>query len=71
MSVAHILVFKLCFEIQFLDCVIILVPDGAPAALVSLVGKRQYRKCAKDIYHFLQVYIISIASVLGYIFLSM
>eukprot|EP00250_Pteridium_aquilinum_P011928 c20397_g1_i1 orf=299-3499(-) len=28
--------------------------EGGPAALVSLVGKRQYTKCAKDIYYFLQ-----------------
>ncbi|GMH07675.1 hypothetical protein Nepgr_009515 [Nepenthes gracilis] len=28
--------------------------DGAPSALVSLIGHRQYRRCASDIYHFLQ-----------------
>lgn len=28
--------------------------EGGPAALVSLVGKKQYTKCAKDIYYFLQ-----------------
>ncbi|MCO5602326.1 hypothetical protein L7F22_056456 [Adiantum nelumboides] len=28
--------------------------EGGPAALVSLIGKKQYTKCAKDIYHFLQ-----------------
>lgn len=29
--------------------------DGAPTALVSLIGHNQYKKCAKDIYYFLQV----------------
>ncbi|KAK4804172.1 hypothetical protein SAY86_003989 [Trapa natans] len=29
--------------------------DGAPAALVSLVGHKQYRRCARDIYYFSQV----------------
>lgn len=28
--------------------------EGGPAALVSLVGKKQYTRCAKDIYYFLQ-----------------
>ncbi|KAI5066366.1 hypothetical protein GOP47_0018990 [Adiantum capillus-veneris] len=28
--------------------------EGGPAALVSLVGRKQYTKCAKDIYYFLQ-----------------
>eukprot|EP00249_Psilotum_nudum_P022034 c28347_g1_i1 orf=791-4057(+) len=28
--------------------------EGAPTALVSLIGKRQYTRCAKDIYYFLQ-----------------
>ncbi|KAL9231614.1 hypothetical protein vseg_006817 [Gypsophila vaccaria] len=28
--------------------------NGAPAPLVSLVGKKQYKRCARDIYHFLQ-----------------
>ncbi|KAH0459884.1 hypothetical protein IEQ34_010547 [Dendrobium chrysotoxum] len=27
---------------------------GAPTALVSLIGHRQYRRCAKDVYYFLQ-----------------
>ena len=57
------------FPLQYRNCIIMLVPDGAPAALVSLVGKKQYRKCAKDIYHFLQVHISIV--VLGYFFLCM
>jgi sorting nexin-13 len=28
--------------------------DGAPATLVSLIGHKQYKRCAKDIYYFLQ-----------------
>lgn len=28
---------------------------GAPTALVSLIGHRQYRRCSKDVYYFLQV----------------
>ncbi|KAL0454205.1 UNVERIFIED_CONTAM: hypothetical protein Slati_0759700 [Sesamum latifolium] len=28
--------------------------NGAPTALVSLVGAKQYRRCARDIYYFLQ-----------------
>ncbi|KAK5838520.1 hypothetical protein PVK06_007250 [Gossypium arboreum] len=28
--------------------------DGAPTALVSLIGKKQYRRCARDIYFFTQ-----------------
>ncbi|PSS29374.1 Sorting nexin-16 like [Actinidia chinensis var. chinensis] len=28
--------------------------NGAPTALVSLIGHKQYRRCAKDIYYFLQ-----------------
>ncbi|KAK6916494.1 Phox-associated domain [Dillenia turbinata] len=28
--------------------------DGAPSTLVSLIGHKQYRRCAKDIYYFLQ-----------------
>ncbi|KAG6417519.1 hypothetical protein SASPL_119701 [Salvia splendens] len=28
--------------------------DGAPAALVSLIGHKQYKRCARDIYYFLQ-----------------
>ncbi|KAK4747794.1 hypothetical protein SAY87_014380 [Trapa incisa] len=28
--------------------------DGAPTALVSLVGHKQYRRCARDIYYFSQ-----------------
>lgn len=27
---------------------------GAPTALVSLIGPKQYRRCAKDVYYFLQ-----------------
>ena len=29
--------------------------DKAPAPLVSLIGKNQYTRCAKDIYYFSQV----------------
>ncbi|GLT39989.1 hypothetical protein SLA2020_141520 [Shorea laevis] len=28
--------------------------DGAPTALVSLIGNKQYKRCARDIYHFTQ-----------------
>ncbi|MCL7046827.1 hypothetical protein MKW94_008088 [Papaver nudicaule] len=28
--------------------------SGAPTALVSLIGHKQYRRCAKDLYYFLQ-----------------
>jgi sorting nexin-13 len=28
--------------------------DGAPTTLVSLIGHKQYRRCAKDIYYFTQ-----------------
>ncbi|KAB2091037.1 hypothetical protein ES319_A03G163300v1 [Gossypium barbadense] len=28
--------------------------DGAPTTLVSLIGKKQYRRCARDIYFFTQ-----------------
>ncbi|KAH6819798.1 phox domain-containing protein [Perilla frutescens var. hirtella] len=28
--------------------------DGTPAALVSLIGRKQYKRCARDIYYFLQ-----------------
>ncbi|KAI4298410.1 hypothetical protein L6164_031975 [Bauhinia variegata] len=28
--------------------------DGAPTALVSFIGQKQYRRCARDIYHFSQ-----------------
>ncbi|XP_023874567.1 uncharacterized protein LOC111987089 isoform X1 [Quercus suber] len=28
--------------------------DGAPTALVSLIGNKQYRRCARDIYYFTQ-----------------
>ncbi|KAK7308558.1 hypothetical protein VNO77_42175 [Canavalia gladiata] len=28
--------------------------DGAPAALVGLIGQRQYKRCASDIYYFSQ-----------------
>lgn len=29
--------------------------DKAPAALVSLVGRKEYEQCAQDVYFFLQV----------------
>lgn len=28
--------------------------DGAPTALVSLIGSKQYKRCARDIYYFTQ-----------------
>lgn len=31
-----------------------IILGGAPSALVSLIGNHQYRKCAKDIYYFIQ-----------------
>lgn len=33
-----------------------LLADGAPTTLVSLIGHKQYRRCARDLYYFLQVY---------------
>ncbi|KAL5984844.1 hypothetical protein ACLOJK_038680 [Asimina triloba] len=30
------------------------VAGGAPTALVSLIGHKQYQRCAKDLYYFLQ-----------------
>lgn len=31
-----------------------LIIDNAPAALVGLVGRKEYERCARDIYFFLQ-----------------
>ncbi|KZV41143.1 hypothetical protein F511_10277 [Dorcoceras hygrometricum] len=31
-----------------------MIIDGAPATLVSLIGHKQYRRCGRDIYYFLQ-----------------
>ncbi|KAJ6419590.1 hypothetical protein OIU84_029658 [Salix udensis] len=31
-----------------------LLPDGAPATLVSLIGNKQYKRCARDIFNFTQ-----------------
>ncbi|XP_073123578.1 uncharacterized protein [Henckelia pumila] len=31
-----------------------LIFDGAPTTLVSLIGQKQYRRCARDVYYFLQ-----------------
>ncbi|KAL8143560.1 hypothetical protein V2J09_016592 [Rumex salicifolius] len=31
-----------------------LLLNGAPSALVSLIGQKQYRRCSRDIYYFLQ-----------------
>ncbi|GAV84689.1 PX domain-containing protein/PXA domain-containing protein/Nexin_C domain-containing protein [Cephalotus follicularis] len=47
------------FELQLEACrrasdVKKLLFDGAPAALVSLIGNKQYKRCAKDIYYFTQ-----------------
>ncbi|CAA3029220.1 Ethylene-responsive transcription factor ERF061 [Olea europaea subsp. europaea] len=28
--------------------------NGAPTTLVNLIGQKQYRRCARDIYYFLQ-----------------
>lgn len=36
-------------ELDFLDS------DNAPAAIVSLVGRKEYEQCAKDLYFFIQV----------------
>ncbi|KAA3453983.1 Sorting nexin-16 [Gossypium australe] len=33
---------------------LIFLSDGAPTALVSLIGHKQYRRCARDIYFFTQ-----------------
>jgi hypothetical protein len=32
--------------------------DNAPAAIVGLVGRREYEQCAKDLYFFIQVLLI-------------
>lgn len=32
--------------------------DKAPAAIVGLVGHKEYEQCAKDLYFFLQVSIV-------------
>lgn len=32
--------------------------DKAPAAIVGLVGRKEYEQCAKDLYYFLQVTVI-------------
>lgn len=37
---------------------LVLNADNAPAAIVGLVGSREYDKCAKDLYYFLQVIIV-------------
>lgn len=44
----------LIFEIQWLY-VLFLNVDNAPAAIVGLVGRREYEQCAKDLYFFIQV----------------
>ncbi|GMH23551.1 hypothetical protein Nepgr_025394 [Nepenthes gracilis] len=48
-----------CFEVQLeaarrASNVKKMIFNGAPSALVSLIGHRQYRRCASDIYYFLQ-----------------
>lgn len=35
--------------------------DGAPTTLVSLIGHKQYRRCARDIYYFTQVEFLSLS----------
>lgn len=42
-------------------CILLLSLDAekAPAAIVGLVGRKEYEQCAKDLYFFLQVSIIS------------
>ena len=46
----------LIFEIQ---CIIKLsLADKAPAAVVGLVGHKEYEQCAKDLYYFIQVFFI-------------
>lgn len=40
------------------DAFFALVSEGAPTTLVSLIGHKQYRRCAKDMYYFLQVTIV-------------
>lgn len=37
---------------------LVLNVDNAPAAIVGLVGSKEYEKCAKDLYYFLQVIIV-------------
>lgn len=34
--------------------------DKAPAAIVSLVGRKEYEQCAKDLYFFLQVTVLQV-----------
>ncbi|KAL5714439.1 hypothetical protein ACHQM5_016403 [Ranunculus cassubicifolius] len=31
-----------------------MILDGAPATLVSLIGNKQYKRCARDVYYFIQ-----------------
>ncbi|KAM1430582.1 hypothetical protein ACFX2I_046626 [Malus domestica] len=33
---------------------LVLNVDNAPSAIVGLVGSKEYEKCAKDLYYFLQ-----------------
>lgn len=56
---------------------LLLNADNAPAAIVGLVGTKEYDQCAKDLYYFLQVVIflrkvtmpvISTCSVLSWFF---
>lgn len=60
-SLAYIIIYTLviqyaCFEyIMDVDNIRFSLTDGAPAALVSLVGRKQYKRCARDIYYFIQV----------------
>ncbi|XP_073013591.1 uncharacterized protein [Typha latifolia] len=42
--------------------------DGAPTALVSLIGHNQYRRCARDIYYFLQLAYTTLELVLVSVF---
>ncbi|KAF5470624.1 hypothetical protein F2P56_011126 [Juglans regia] len=36
-----------------------LMIDNAPAAIIGLVGRKEYEQCAKDLYFFIQVILIS------------
>jgi len=44
------MLFMLVNQLHFL-----LNADNAPAAIVSLFGRKEYEQCAKDLYYFIQV----------------
>lgn len=51
-----------CFSWKFNGSIFlfpfVLNVDNAPAAIVGLVGRKEYEQCAKDLYFFIQVSVI-------------